>query len=538
MAELKEMVAAKKQTAYLLGKKYKPRKVKRTNYPVALQVSYRKKIMAMVEETDRLIKEILIPELDRLYQEARNQRRDAYAYTDDVTELMNIVRATYADTYSEAEVQAIAAEQAQAVSGFNRRQMTRTFSNALGIELFYNEPWLETEMQGFAKTNVDLITSIPKQYLQDVEGLVQRGLKSGRSVRDIQKDLTARYKGALRNKPRNRAELIARDQTMKLNGDLNHLRQTNLGIAKYTWRTSHDERVRPSHAVLDGKVFKWSDPPDVGHPGEDFQCRCTAEPVIDTSITSLETKPKAVPEIEMEIVRPLKRVVEPKPALAVTTMTKLNPTAKTIFGNYKVTGSKTMKSATNESMNAIAEVYEPKQIKVRRLPVSETETDVAGAIYFQQIAPNMPVKIEINKAAKRKSLAFAHEFGHQIDFTIIRKEFKEGTFKVFSGKRELTDKTGKLMETIRKSPEAMSIKSGTAKTYRDALMSPSSAEYMSRDNELFARAFSQYVAKKSKNKKLLEEVKEVRKLNPFELWDDNNFIPIEKEMEKFLALEG
>lgn len=286
MAELKEMVAAKKQTAYLLGKKYKPRKVKRTNYPVALQVSYRKKMMAMVAEMDRLIKKILIPELDRLNQEARNQRMDAflpspYRYTDDVTELMNIIRATYAETYSEPVIQAIAAEQAQAVSGFNRRQMTRSFSNALGVELFYNEPWLETEMQGFTKTNVDLITSIPKQYLQDVEGLVQRGLKSGRSVRDIQKELTARYKGALRNKPRNRAELIARDQTMKLNGDLNHLRQTNLGIEKYTWRTSQDERVRPSHAVLDGRVFKWSDPPDVGHPGEDFQCRCTAEPVID-----------------------------------------------------------------------------------------------------------------------------------------------------------------------------------------------------------------------------------------------------------------
>lgn len=281
MAELKEMVAAKKQTAHLLGKKYKPRKIKRTQYPVALQVSYRKKIMAMVLEMDRLVKKMLIPELDRLNQEARNQRRDAYTYTDDVTELINIIRATHAETYGETAIEVMAAEQAQAVSGFNRRQMTRAFSNALGVELFYNEPWLETEMAAFTKTNVDLITSIPQKHFDDIEGLVQRSLKSGRSVRDLTKELNSTYKGSLRMKPRNRAELIARDQTMKLNGDLNHLRQTNLGIKKYIWRTSQDARVRDEHAEREGKIFKWSDPPEGGHPGEAISCRCNAEPIID-----------------------------------------------------------------------------------------------------------------------------------------------------------------------------------------------------------------------------------------------------------------
>lgn len=281
MAELKEMVAAKKQTANLMGKKYKPRKVKRMNYPVALQVQYRKKIMAMVLEMDRLVKKTLIPDLDRLNQEARNQRKDAYTYTDDVSELMNIIRATYANTYSGAAIEAMAAEQAQAVSGFNRRQMTRAFSNALGVELFYNEPWLETEMAAFTKMNVELIKSIPQKHFSDIEMTVQRGLKSGRSVRDLTKELNSTYKGSLRMKPRNRAELIARDQTMKLNGDLNHLRQANLGIKRYIWRTSQDERVRDEHQALEGRIFKWSEPPDVGHPGEDFQCRCTAEPIID-----------------------------------------------------------------------------------------------------------------------------------------------------------------------------------------------------------------------------------------------------------------
>lgn len=283
MAEIKEMVAAKKQTAALMGKKYKPRKIKRTQYPVALQVQYRKKIMAMILEMDRLVKKILIPDLDRLNQEARNQRQDAYTYTDDVSELINIIRATHAETYSEAAIQAMAAEQAAAVSGFNRRQMTRAFSNALGVDLFYNEPWLEAEMAAFTKMNVELITSIPQKHFSDIEMTVQRGLRTGRSVRDLTKELNSTHKGSLRMKPRNRAELIARDQTMKLNGDLNHLRQTNIGIKRYIWRTSQDERVRDEHAALEGRIFKWSEPPDVGHPGEDFQCVLSGSPISFTS---------------------------------------------------------------------------------------------------------------------------------------------------------------------------------------------------------------------------------------------------------------
>ncbi|MGC6511155.1 MAG: phage minor head protein [Parvibaculales bacterium] len=46
----------------------------------------------------------------------------------------------------------------------------------------------------------------------------------------------------------------------------------------YIWRTRRDSRVRPSHAENDGKVFAWNNPPPTGHPGEDYGCRCIAEP--------------------------------------------------------------------------------------------------------------------------------------------------------------------------------------------------------------------------------------------------------------------
>jgi len=54
---------------------------------------------------------------------------------------------------------------------------------------------------------------------------------------------------------------------------------TNLqSTSHYIWRTTGDDKVRPSHAVHDGRIFSWKEPPDVGRPGDDYNCRCIAEP--------------------------------------------------------------------------------------------------------------------------------------------------------------------------------------------------------------------------------------------------------------------
>ena len=48
----------------------------------------------------------------------------------------------------------------------------------------------------------------------------------------------------------------------------------------YIWRTRSDGKVRSSHAANNGKVFAWDTPPPTGHPGDDYGCRCTAEPYL------------------------------------------------------------------------------------------------------------------------------------------------------------------------------------------------------------------------------------------------------------------
>lgn len=126
----------------------------------------------------------------------------------------------------------------------------------------------------FRETNVRLITNLADEMLLRVEAIVKD--KLGARVEDLAAELQDGLAFT-----RARANLIARDQTLKLNGQLTRVRQQNAGIEEYIWTTSGDERVRDDHASKDGQRFSWSNPPpDTGHPGEDYQCRCTAFPVI------------------------------------------------------------------------------------------------------------------------------------------------------------------------------------------------------------------------------------------------------------------
>jgi SPP1 gp7 family putative phage head morphogenesis protein len=62
-------------------------------------------------------------------------------------------------------------------------------------------------------------------------------------------------------------------------GLINQLRQQDLGIERYIWRSQDDAKVRDSHAEYDDRVFRWDETPAGGHPGQAHNCRCFAEPI-------------------------------------------------------------------------------------------------------------------------------------------------------------------------------------------------------------------------------------------------------------------
>lgn len=115
---------------------------------------------------------------------------------------------------------------------------------------------------------------------EEVEAFV---LKGGRAE-DLQKIIQKSY-----GESEARAKFIASQETRLMTAKFRETRYRSAGSEGYIWRTvkgSPKHPVRDTHKILDGKKFKWSDPPVTSkdgrrnHPGEDFNCRCYTDVLI------------------------------------------------------------------------------------------------------------------------------------------------------------------------------------------------------------------------------------------------------------------
>lgn len=155
-----------------------------------------------------------------------------------------------------------------------------TAKRALGVDLaaVVRQEDLGDYLATAALRNASLIKGLADDTVKRVQQTVTNAVINGRSAADLKKALTRQFQIE-----DGRARLIARDQVAKLNSDLNRIRHQQAGITEYTWRTSADERVRPRHRDLEGKVYKYGEPTGAEEglpPGQPIQCRCIAQAIV------------------------------------------------------------------------------------------------------------------------------------------------------------------------------------------------------------------------------------------------------------------
>lgn len=250
--------------------------IPRWQFPHGAELIYRKQLFKIVELIEESLTNMLIPRLPVLQAELNSNRPQLKTddYLSDLSSIITGMQVSIGKNQNDPKL--IASTVGLDISQFNRQQMTKIMHRVFGVNVFTHEPWLSDQLDLFAQQNVDLIKDLSNKAMGDIKGIVTRGFASGINL----KDMTGQLKDRI-GFTKNRAKLIARDQTSKLNGQLTQLRQTENGIGKYQWATAGDERVRPTHAEKEGRIFSWSNPPaDTGNPGDDFQCRCTAIPVM------------------------------------------------------------------------------------------------------------------------------------------------------------------------------------------------------------------------------------------------------------------
>ncbi len=170
--------------------------------------------------------------------------------------------------------------------------LAENIRKAVGVDIssyLSNDSEIGAAMREAVTANVALIKSIPVEYLDGVRETVEKAFAAGERFESVAKRIAH-----IGDVTENRARLIARDQISKMNASFNEVRQTSVGIKRYTWSGALDKRERPSHRALEGSEHAWASPPLVDgehvHPGEAINCRCAAIPVIDLSAETDQTE--------------------------------------------------------------------------------------------------------------------------------------------------------------------------------------------------------------------------------------------------------
>jgi len=284
-----------------------------SKFPDSIAVKYWRDIKPVTDRIKELYKKIIEPELLLLlgfeHVEVPDISMDD-AVTEKIGKLFRTFRVNYyGQSYPldgdpktkefRRKLELQVDKSAKAISRIHKSKFDANARFVLSVDPLKSEPWLRPYLQDFTTQNVSLIKGIPEFAVNSMEQMVTGSVLRG----DSKKFLTSQIVDLL-GISETRAKRIARDQSNKMYGTLTELRANFNGWNFYEWNTSNDSKVRSipetnkqsDHARLDGKIYKFSEPPitvqagkragERNNPGQDIQCRCAALIIFDQAIIS------------------------------------------------------------------------------------------------------------------------------------------------------------------------------------------------------------------------------------------------------------
>lgn len=146
------------------------------------------------------------------------------------------------------------------------------------------------------QNNMDLwIKDFTKEEILKLRETVMQSTFAGNRFESLIKGIQSSY-----NVTSRKAKFLARQETNLLLAKFKETRYRDAGVNEYIWGCVHMPKdktpkqntpgnVRYSHGILEGKTFRWDNPPVTtapgeperrNNPGQDFNCRCFARPII------------------------------------------------------------------------------------------------------------------------------------------------------------------------------------------------------------------------------------------------------------------
>lgn len=300
-----------------------PKKAKSTKawakFPKSMAVNYWRDIKPVVTRIRELYKKVIEPELEDLLNFEHVEVPDV-SMDDSVTEKIGRLFRRFRINYYGQEypidddpktitfrnkTENQVSKDSKSIARFHKTRFDANARFVIGVDPLKREPWLKGYLQDWTTQNVNLIKDIPDFAIGSMENLVTQSVLRGDSQTFLKNQIIN-----LLGTTETRARLIARDQSNKLYGTLTELRSQFNGWDFYEWDDSNDSRVRTlqnssgysDHHGLNGKIFKFSEPPitvfkgkragERNIPGTDINCRCVSLVIMDREkISRLKKQP-------------------------------------------------------------------------------------------------------------------------------------------------------------------------------------------------------------------------------------------------------
>ena len=175
---------------------------------------------------------------------------------------------------------------------FIRNKYYKGFNIAdISIKDIFSDKVTKEAIENRVRLNVELIKTIDSEYFDKIEKVVSESIDNGYDLRTT----TDKIIEATQIEEK-RAKFWGRDQVSKTMGEIARLRQLEAGFDGFIWRTVQDGRVRDKHQKLNKQAFSWSEgavgkltKSSMRFPGDDYQCRCYADPVDLEDVKPLNT---------------------------------------------------------------------------------------------------------------------------------------------------------------------------------------------------------------------------------------------------------
>lgn len=254
------------------------------DYPIGLEREYAKILVRYTRD----VRQICLEFVPLLVAEAMANGINADRMDNWITDITSKIKETID---SKLRIRDKVTAMFDKVKGFAKRQQEKIFRGVFGsTPQGGNNRQYEVIKTIWVSQNLELIESIDRRTMEQIHYALARNVIRTVDKEMLTKELTQSIMqmGKVNEK---RAALIACDQVGKLNSQLAQYEQFNQGVTSYIWSTRRDSRVRQKHREREGKVFRWDNPPDDGHPGWPVRCRCTSVPLYDTDKVGM--KPRA-----------------------------------------------------------------------------------------------------------------------------------------------------------------------------------------------------------------------------------------------------